>query len=305
MSQNEKGGAPCGVLILDKPAGMTSHDAVDRVRRLYGTRAVGHTGTLDPMATGVLVMMIGRATKAAELIAADEKEYVAELTLGVTTDTLDTTGAELTRSGEIPDEAEVRAVCASLVGRYGQIPPMYSAIKRGGVKMVDLARKGVKVDLPPREIEIAEIGVERIGEREYRLSVRCSAGTYIRSLCRDVGEKLGCGGAMSALRRVRSGPFEVGAAHTLDEIADADETARRGLLLPVDELFPEAELVPLPPFFAGLAHSGQPIYLKKIGMTADEGALLRLCDGEGFFALAQVIASEDGPAAKPIKQFRL
>lgn len=295
--------APCGVLILDKPSGLTSHDAVDRVRRLFGTRAVGHTGTLDPMATGVLVMLIGRTTKAAELIAADEKRYAAQMLLGVTTDTLDTTGAVLTRCDDVPSESDVSAAVERFTGSYGQVPPMYSAIKKDGAKMVDLARRGITVELDPRPVTVHSIGLKKISEREYSLDVRCSAGTYIRSLCRDIGEALGCGAAMSALRRVSCGRFSLDGAYTLERLEAMEYGVRVGTLISTESLFADCPALKLPAFFAGLAHNGQPVYLHKIGADVPDGTLVRLCDDNGFFAVARVMQCDDGPAAKPVKQF--
>ena len=290
-----------GVLILDKPGGITSHDAVYKIRRLYGTKKVGHTGTLDPMASGVLVMLVGRATKAAEYMAADRKKYEARMLLGVTTDTLDTEGEVTGECGEIPGADAVLAAADGFVGSYGQVPPMYSAIKKDGVKMVDLARKGISVDLPPRDITVFSIAAARISDREYSLSVECSAGTYVRSLCRDIGEKLGCGAAMSALRRTASGPFDISRAVTPGELEDMTMEERLSLLLPVESLFSELRQVVLPDFFASLAANGQPIYQHKIRAEVPAGTRVRLCDKNGFFALGQ----SDGETIKAIKMFRI
>lgn len=298
---NEHAESPSGVLILDKPQGITSHDAVYRIRRLYGTKKVGHTGTLDPMATGVLVMLIGRATKAAEFIAADRKMYEAKLLLGVSTDTLDTEGAVLRTCKEIPCEEEVLASVKKFVGSYGQVPPMYSAIKRNGQKMVDLARRGVTVDLPPRGVTVYGVRASMISHSEYALSVECSAGTYIRSLCRDIGDDLGCGGVMSGLRRIRSGDFDVAYSVTLDALEKMSEAERVSLLLPVESLFSASEEVILPEFFAALASNGQPVYQKKIRTDYPDGTRLRLSDSKGFFALGEAC----GEVIKPVKQFRI
>ena len=221
---------PCGVLVLDKPAGMTSHDAVNKIRRLYNTKKVGHTGTLDPMATGVLVILIGRAAKAAEYIVSASKRYTAGLLLGLTTDTLDTTGTVTGESDDIPASERVLSSLADFRGRQAQVPPMYSAIKKNGVKLVDLARKGVALELPPRDIEIFELEGSAISEREYSLEIYCSKGTYIRSLCRDIGDRLGCGGVMSSLRRTAGGNFDLSAAHTLEELeaVRAKKAEKRG-----------------------------------------------------------------------------
>lgn len=297
---------PCGVLVLDKPAGMTSHDAVNKIRRLYGTKKVGHSGTLDPMATGVLVVLIGRAAKAAEFVASDSKSYTAGLLLGMTTDTLDTTGTVLSQSEDIPPCDRVLASLADFRGRQAQVPPMYSAIKMNGVKMVDLARKGVSLDLPARDIEITRLEGRAVSEREYILEIDCSKGTYIRSLCRDIGAALGCKGVMSSLRRTAGGSFTVDMAHTLDELEAMEQDERLGLLYDIESLFEDCPAVHLPDFFARLAHCGALIYQKKIGTDHQIGTRVRLCDKKGFFALAEAALDDEGlPVLKPIKQFVL
>ena len=195
---------PDGVLILDKPEGMTSHDCVARIRRLYNTKKVGHTGTLDPMATGVLPILIGRAAKASEYLTAEEKGYEAIMRLGIVTDTEDTTGQILSRAEVLPTEEEVYLAAASFLGEYDQVPPMYSALKVNGQKLCDLARNGITVERKARTVCIRELTCTRIpgSKTDYRLSVLCSKGTYIRTLCADIGTKLGCGAAMAALRRM-------------------------------------------------------------------------------------------------------
>ena len=298
---NANGPGPEGVLILDKPQGITSHDAVYKIRRLYAERKVGHAGTLDPIATGVLVMLVGRAAKAAEYIAADRKRYEAVMTLGLTTDTLDADGKTLSVSDAIPSEAEVLAAARALTGSYGQIPPMYSAIKRDGVKMVDLARRGVAVDLPPRDITVFSLEARRLTDREYSLAVECSAGTYIRSLCRDIGQRLGCGAVMSALRRTASGCFDIANAVTLERLEEMTGDRRLSLLRPTESLFYGLDKLVLPDFFASLAANGQPVYLHKIGAAVPAGTRVRLYDADGFFALG----SSDGETVKAVKQFRI
>lgn len=298
---------PCGVLVIDKPQGITSHDAVNRVRRLYGTRQVGHTGTLDPLATGVLPILVGRAAKAAEYLGADSKRYEAVLRLGVTTDTEDITGTVLTEfTGNYPPFHEIQAVCSAFVGESLQIPPMYSAIKIGGKKLVDLARKQIEIERPPRPIRIDSLDALPINEREIALRVSCSKGTYIRSLCRDIGEKLGCGGCMTALRRTRSGRFTIVDAITLDRLEQMSETERRQCLLPIEALFADLDLIALPPFYEKLARDGLEIYLRKIRITLPLGTIVRLADENGrFFAIGEVRAYPDGVAVKPVKQFNI
>lgn len=224
-----------GILIVDKPAGWTSHDVVGRVRRLAGMRRVGHAGTLDPMATGVLVVLLGRATRAAEYAEAQTKGYSAHIRFGLTTDTLDTEGQVLTESGGLPDLEEVRAVLPRFQGEIEQIPPMYSAIKVGGKKLYEIARAGGEVERKARKVNITRIDCSGPLENgDFALDVECSKGTYIRSLCADIGEALGCGACMSALRRTYSGDFSADNALTIEKIE------RRGVencLLPIDLLF--------------------------------------------------------------------
>ena len=218
MSQKEVQNEPCGVLVIDKPNGMTSHDIVNKVRRLYGTRRVGHTGTLDPMATGILTVLIGRAAKAAEYLACDRKTYRAILRLGLTTDTEDTTGKVLTQSDSIPNEEAVMAILPRFCGEIMQVPPMYSALKVGGQKLYDMARRGEVIERQARPITIHRLEAERLSDTDYALTVTCSAGTYIRTLCADIGRDLGCGGAMAALRRTRAGRFDIADCHTLEAL---------------------------------------------------------------------------------------
>ena len=298
---------PCGVLVLDKPQGITSHDAVYKIRRLFGTKKVGHAGTLDPMATGVLIMLIGRATKAAEFAVSGVKRYEARMKLGVETDTLDVTGAVVRECGDIPGETAVLTAVGGFVGTYGQVPPMYSAIKKDGRKLVDLARRGVTLDLEPREITVYSIAAARLTDDEYSLSIACSAGTYVRSLCRDIGAKLGCGAAMSALRRTASGGFHVTDAVTLETLEATDPDKRIAFLRPVECLFSDLDELRLPDFFAALARSGQHLYQKKLGVSIPTGRLVRLSDRDGFFAVAESRERiEDGasvPVIKPVKQY--
>ena len=228
-------GTLSGLLIVDKPAGWTSHDVVGKVRRIAALRRVGHAGTLDPMATGVLVVLLGRATRAAEYAEAQVKGYDAHIRFGVTTDTLDTEGRVLTETGRTPCLAEIEAVLPRFRGRIEQIPPMYSAIKVGGRKLYDIARAGGEVERKPRTVDITRLDCSGPLENgDFSLTVECSKGTYIRSLCADIGEALGCGACMSALRRTYSGSFRAEDALTLEEI---ESRGVENCLLPVDTLF--------------------------------------------------------------------
>ncbi|MBQ8447501.1 MAG: tRNA pseudouridine(55) synthase TruB [Clostridia bacterium] len=290
----------CGVLPVNKPAGMTSHDIVFKIRKLYGTKKVGHTGTLDPDATGLLIVLIGRAAKAAEYVTAGKKVYRAGLRLGLTTDTEDTTGKTLTTCDDIPAKAEVLEAIASFKGESLQVPPMYSALKVNGQKLCDLARKGITVEREARPITVYSISAEGDG-RDYTMEVACSAGTYIRTLCADIGAKLGCGGAMSSLFRTETGGFEVSSAHTLEEIEALTQDGRDALLIPTEKLFSELPEVKLPAFYERLAKNGAEIYQKKIGTCHPTGALLRVYGGTGFFGIGSVREYEGGSAIKIVK----
>ena len=297
---------PSGVILINKPAGFTSHDCVNKIRRIYNTKKVGHTGTLDPMATGVLPVLVGRAAKAAELLSADDKVYLAGLRLGVTTDTEDTTGAVLTECTDIPEKERVLAVCREFVGDIMQVPPMYSALKVGGKKLVDLAREGITVEREARPIKIYSLDVEATDSpRDYILTVHCSKGTYIRTLCADIGARLGCGGAMSSLSRLASGPFKLEHTYTIDELEALDENGRIAALCPTESLFESLDAVKMPAFFEKLSRDGNEIYQKKIGTAYPVGTRVRLIGKDGFYALAEVREYPAGTAIKVIKLFSL
>ncbi|MDD4773285.1 MAG: tRNA pseudouridine(55) synthase TruB [Eubacteriales bacterium] len=296
-----------GVLNINKPAGITSHDVVNIIRRLYNTKRVGHTGTLDPMATGVLVVLVGRAAKAAEYITAGDKRYSAGLRLGITTDTGDITGSITARSQTLPGTAAVESAAARFKGDIMQTPPMYSAIKVNGRKLLDLARRGIEIEREARPVSIYAISVKPVCEEqgEYALDVHCSGGTYIRTLCEDIGAQAGCGGTMSSLQRTASGSFAIENAHTPAEIESMGEEDRAGLLIPVEKLFCDCPALKLSGFLAKLANSGAEIYQSKTGTSFAEGERVRIIDGGGFFALGEVRAYENGLAVKPIKFFRI
>ena len=292
-----------GVIIINKEIGPTSQGVVNRVKRLLGASKAGHTGTLDPMATGVLPVLLERGVKASEFMLSSDKHYMATLLLGLTTDTEDVTGEVLTESDLIPTEAEVLSVVESFVGEYMQTPPMYSALKVGGKKLCDLAREGITVEREPRQVTIHSLNAERISEREYTLDVRCSKGTYIRTLCADIGARLGSGGCMKTLCRASASGFSLADAHTLTELENMTEAERESCVFPVEYIFRALPEVKLPAFFAKLAHSGLEIYLKKINLDLPLGARVRLSDEQGFFALGEVREFEQGSAIKPIRQF--
>jgi tRNA pseudouridine55 synthase len=234
-----------GVLLLDKPLGLSSNDALQKVKRLYRAEKAGHTGTLDPLATGLLPLCFGAATKFSQASLDADKAYRATLQLGRTTNTGDAEGEVLlTRQVEVT-RAQAEAACAAFVGAIAQVPPMYSALKYEGRALYAYARAGIEVERVPREVTIHAIDIVEWQGEELTLDVRCSKGTYIRTLAADIGEALGCGAHLAALRRTASGMLRVEAAHTLDTLAALDEAQRDALLLPADALladWPEVRL---------------------------------------------------------------
>ena len=323
-----------GVLVLCKPRGMTSHDCVNRIRRLFGTKKVGHTGTLDPDAVGVLPILIGRAAKAADVLPDNDKVYRAGLKLGLTTDTEDVTGEVLSRDTTVDADGrnlyaldDVKRVAADFVGEIMQVPPMYSALKRDGKKLVDLARQGIVVEREPRPVTIYSLEVSlpdrdglsssdkvdcmmsdrdgNISEPDYMLTVACSKGTYIRTLCADVGNALGCGGVMCSLTRLKASGFDISDSVTLDTLESLEAPERERLLCPVESLFYDYPALRLKPFFERLARCGNELYQKKLGIDYPVGQRIRLCGEDGFFALGEVMSYPDGDAIKPIRLFVL
>ena len=227
-----------GILLIDKPSDWTSSDVVAKLRGVLHERRIGHSGTLDPLATGLLAVFVGRATRAVEFAESHEKQYLASLRLGLSTDTQDITGNRIGGAPRAVSDAELEQALAAFRGDILQLPPMYSAIKVGGKKLYEIARRGGTVERKPRPVHIAALRyLGREGE-DVLLDVTCSKGTYIRSLCHDIGERLGCGGCMSALRRTRAGDFRLEYAYTLDRVQEAaDRGEASSLLLPVDSLF--------------------------------------------------------------------
>lgn len=224
-----------GIVIVDKPQGWTSQDVTARLRRVFSTRRIGHGGTLDPMATGVLPVFVGRATRAVEFFEHAEKTYEATLRLGIKTDTQDITGTVLEERPVTVTEQDILNVLPAFRGEILQIPPMYSALKVNGQKLYDLARKGKEVERQPRPITIHELELLHFDGQDARIRVRCSKGTYIRTLCEDMGEKLGCLGCMAALRRTRAGEYTIEKAVPLQTLLDAENPEQ--YLLSMDSPF--------------------------------------------------------------------
>ena len=224
-----------GIVIIDKPAGWTSQDVTARLRRVFNTRRIGHGGTLDPMATGVLPVFVDRATRGVEFFEHAEKIYETVLRLGIATDTEDITGTVLEEKEVSVTEADVLAVLPRFRGEILQIPPMYSALKVNGKKLYELARKGKEVERQPRPITIHELTLLGMEADEIRLRVHCSKGTYIRTLCKDIGQALGCGGCMAALRRVQAGEYTIAEAVPLETLLESE--APEQYLRPIDSMF--------------------------------------------------------------------
>ena len=283
-----EGGRPArrrldGVLLLDKPLGLSSNQALQAARRLYAADKAGHAGTLDPLATGLLPLCFGEATKfSGELLNAD-KRYVATVQLGVTTDTADAEGAVLQRRPVGFGRAAVESMLAAFVGQIDQVPPMYSALKRDGRPLYQYARAGIEVERPPRRVLIHELRLQGVDEGlaggRFAVEVRCSKGTYVRTLAADIGERLGCGAHLAALRRTGIGVLEVAQAHSLAVLEGlAGEAARDALLLPPDSLLASLGEVRLDAADAARIRHGQ-----AVRWSGEEGRRLRVYDAEGGF----------------------
>ena len=276
-----------GIIIIDKPQEWTSNDVVSRLRRVFNTRRIGHGGTLDPMATGVLPIFVGRATRGVEFFEHAEKVYEATLRFGLTTDTEDITGKTITECEVHLTEEDLLAVLPKFRGDILQVPPMYSAIKVNGQKLYDLARKGREVERQPRPITIHELELLEFTGNEARLRVRCSKGTYIRTLCKDIGEALGCGGCMAALRRVEAGEYTLEGSIPLRQLLDISEAGGdvEHLLRPVDTMFASHRKLSLNEKQARLVKNGNAFASDCADGTyrvyAPDGEFLALCKAEG------------------------
>ena len=295
-----------GIICINKASGMTSHDVVNRLRRLYNTKKVGHTGTLDPMATGLLIVLVGNAVKASEYLMGGNKSYIAGLQLGMTSDTEDISGNITSRCETLPKKEEVLAVCKKFVGDIMQIPPMYSAIKIGGKKLVDIARSGETIDRDPRPITIHSLECRAVNEESgnYLLKIECSKGTYIRTLCADIGAALLCGGLMSSLKRENNCGFSLDHSHTLEELEELSVEERENLLIPIDKAFGDYTPLNLTPHHAGLARNGVRLFTSKVAPNSSEMENFRLYESGKFFALAQVQKNNEGDSVlRVLKQF--
>lgn len=250
-----------GIINVYKEAGFTSHDVVAKLRGICRQKKIGHTGTLDPQATGVLPVCLGSATRACEMLTDRTKEYVAELLLGQITDTQDTTGTVLEERRVLVDEARVREVIAGFVGGYDQVPPMYSALKVNGKKLYELAREGKEVERKARHVDLPSIEILSVEIPVIKFRVECSKGTYIRSLCSDIGDKLGCGGTMQSLVRTRVGEFRLSDALTLEQLQELRDTGRlEEALLPTDRIFADFPSIHVEEKWRKLLDNGNSFY---------------------------------------------
>ncbi len=275
-----------GIVNVNKPLGITSHDVVYRLRRLLGIKKIGHTGTLDPDASGVLPMCVGKGTKLAEMLTATDKQYLAELTLGALTDTQDASGEILERFEVNVTEDEIREKIAGFVGEISQIPPMFSAIKVNGKKLYELAREGKTIEREARTVAIKNIEVQKVDleKKTIMMLVDCSKGTYIRTLCNDIGAALGCGGYMSALTRTKTGRFCIEESFTLEQIEEMVQKGDHSFMVPVAEALPEYRRITLADKNAKKVRNGIKISVE--GLT--EGETYRVFDESGeFLILAQ------------------
>lgn len=278
-----------GIINVYKEKGFTSHDVVAKLRGIVGQKKIGHTGTLDPDAVGVLPVCLGRATKVCDLLTDKDKVYEAVLLLGKETDTQDTSGEVLvSKETEHLTEDEVREAILSFVGDYEQIPPMYSALKVNGKKLYELAREGKIIERKARPVKILDIQILEMNLPRVRMTVACSKGTYIRTLCHDIGQKLLCGGCMEELKRTKVSCFEIQDSLTLDEIrSKKDEGSLDEILTPIDAMFSEYQRLVVSEKWEAYAYNGNPLNIKAVRLLDGEKVLdkskVRVYDEKGSF----------------------
>ena len=294
-----------GILNIYKESGYTSHDVVAKLRGILRQKKIGHTGTLDPQAQGVLPVCLGKATKVCDMLTDYQKEYRAVMRLGVVTDTQDMTGTVLSENPVLCTEQEVKDCVSGFIGKQMQLPPMYSAVRVGGKRLYELARKGIEAERERRPVEFFSICIEEIRFPLVTMSVRCSKGTYIRTLCHDIGQALGCGGCMDSLLRTASGPFEVTDSIKL---AEAETLYRAGrlseVLIPTDQVFENLEQLTLTAEGERLVRNGNQIapHLCKSKKTAGDKEQFRVYGTDGSF-LAVYRWSAGRSAFVPVKMF--
>lgn len=284
-----------GILNVNKEKGYTSHDVVAKLRRITGQKKIGHTGTLDPDAEGVLPVCLGKATKVCGLLTEKEKKYRAVLLLGIVTDTQDITG-EILEENDIVEvsEAEAVRIIQSFVGLYDQTPPMYSALKVDGKKLYELAREGKTVERKARRVQIYDIQITRIEIPRIEMEISCSKGTYIRTLCHDIGKKLGCGGCMESLVRTQSGAFKIEDSYRLSVLQKKMESGElEGLLTPVDAVFSKYKKIQIGKEQENRLKNGNPFYLSNEKEKLPDQEYVRVYDPAGNFTAIYKYVQED------------
>ena len=276
-----------GVINIHKEKGFTSHDVVAKLRGIVGQKKIGHTGTLDPDATGVLPVCLGKATKLCDMLTDKNKTYETVMLLGKVTDTQDISGTVLNESPtDMLDEDTVKTVILSFVGDYMQVPPMYSALKVNGKKLYELAREGVEVERKARPVTILDIEIKEINLPRVRMEVSCSKGTYIRTLCHDIGEKLGCGACMEELIRTRVSRFKLEDSLTLSQVQELKEAGNIDqILVPIDEMFSGYESITLKEEFMPFVYNGNTFMPKHVKQYIElvDGKMVRVYDDKGNF----------------------
>lgn len=295
-----------GLIVIDKQSGMTSQTVVNKVKRILGVKKAGHGGTLDPMATGVLPVMVGSAVGASDYITSHDKHYLAGIEFGYETDTQDVTGTVTARfcGKENIDLASLVRVCKEFEGEIMQTPPMYSALKVGGKKLVDLARDGIEIERQSRAITVYSIVPSQDGERFF-FDVKCSKGTYIRTLCHDIGARLGCGAVMSSLRRVSAGRFDISQSITVDELSQMDAEDIKKVLIPTCKLFDGFDRITLDDELERLFRNGVRLGFERNRLgTPVENKKYAVYSADGrFFAIGECVVHDDVLALKSKKFF--
>lgn len=302
-----KPAAKNGVLVIDKPAGPTSHDIVAEIRHMIRQQEIGHTGTLDPMATGVLPLVLGRATKVAKYLTGGDKAYRATIRLGITTSTLDSAGDIVEQKAVNVSEDVVKSVVGSFVGRIAQIPPMFSAKKQQGKRLYELARQGIEVAREPKDVIIHTIHIVSINLPDIVIEVSCSAGTYVRVLAADIGQKLGCGAHLYSLQRTAAGPFTLEHAVTLDRLKE-EPTAIDKWILPVDRALSGLPQIRVPTNIGKMIASGYQLSVADLrnldlpDLSAEQVLTLALDNGQLIAVARSLLSSADLEAARRDRQ---
>lgn len=279
-----------GLILVDKPQGCTSFRVAAILRRIYGTKRVGHTGTLDPLATGVLPVLIGRATRLSSYVLEADKNYTAGVRLGVTTDSLDITGNVLSNSEVLVSDEQLNAALEHFTCTYDQIPPMFSAIKKNGVRLYDLARQGKEVERESRNVTIFSIKLLERCENDFFIDVHCSKGTYVRSLADDIGKFLGCGATLFSLRRTDAAGFSIENCHTIEEI----EADPEGCLLSAEKAVPQFRQVAISPLQAKRFMNGAALSVDRLSFyhNANDQELFKVFSDNKFLGLAEFCADQ-------------